>query len=120
MTMTTFVGAEYVIANILIAEELNYHNDSISIEQLMSAISYIQNLAKERGIAAEFCVSYPDLMKAIDSFSDYFNFNNQIVSIAPGRKLDDLKSRFIGYLPLYVISFLVDASKKAVTVGIIS
>ena len=112
--MTTLVGAEYIIANILIAENRNNHNNSISMERMLLAISYIQNLAKERDIAAEFCVSYPDLMQAIDSFSDYFTFENQIISIAPGKKLDDLKSRFIGYLPLYVISFIVDASKKAV------
>lgn len=53
--MATFVGAEYIIANLLIAVKKNHNRDSISLGELSSAGVYIQRQSLEKDIDAFFC-----------------------------------------------------------------
>lgn len=54
--MATFVGAEYIIANLLIAMKKNHNRDSISLEELSSAGVYIQRQSLEKDIDAIFFI----------------------------------------------------------------
>lgn len=114
--MATFVGAEYIIANLLIAMKKNHKKESISLEELSSAGVYIQKLSIVEGIDAIFLASSDQLSMAIFDFSDYFEFDvsTQEIRIVKTKKISDLESRFIGYLPFDVLKFLVEAADKAV------
>ena len=70
--MATFVGAEYIIANLLIAMKKYHKKESISLEELSSAGVYIQQLSIEESIDAIFLSSTDQLSTAIFDFSDYF------------------------------------------------
>lgn len=52
--MATFVGAEYIIANLLIAMKKKHNRDSISLEELSSAGVYIQRQSAKEEIDAIF------------------------------------------------------------------
>ncbi len=114
--MATFVGAEYIIANLLIAMKKKKNRESISLEELSSAGVYIQKLSLEKNIDAIFLSSTDQLSTAIFDFSDYFEYdaNNQEIHIVKTKKISDLESRFIGYLPFSVLVFLVEAANEAV------
>jgi len=114
--MATFVGAEYIIANLLIAMKKKHEKEFISLEELSSAGIYIQKLSIEEGIDAIFLSSSDQLSMALFDFTDYFEFNaeTQEIRIVKTKKISDLESRFIGYLPFDVLTFLVDAAGKAV------
>lgn len=112
--MATFVGAEYIIANYLIAMKRNQNRDSISIEELSSAGVYIQELSVEKDINAVFLSSTDQLSSAIFDFSDYFEYMpaDRTIRIVKSKKISDLESRFIGYLPFDVLMFLVEATNS--------
>ncbi len=114
--MATFVGAEYIIANLLIAMKKNHKKESISLEELSSAGVYIQRLSIEESIDAIFLSSTDQLSMAIFDFSDYFEFDaeTQEIHVVKTKRISDLESRFIGYLPFDVLTFLVQAATKAV------
>ena len=114
--MATFVGAEYIIANLLIAVKKKHNRDSISLGELSSAGVYIQRQSLEKDIDAIFLSSTDQLSTAIFDFSDYFEYdsNRQEIFIVKTKKISDLESRFIGYLPFNVLAFLVEAANEAV------
>lgn len=114
--MATFVGAEYIIANLLIAMKKNHNQDSISLEELNNAGIYIQRLSVEKDIDAIFLSSSDQLLMAIFDFSDYFEYDEatQKIHIVKTKKISDLESRFIGYLPFNILTFLVEAANEAV------
>lgn len=107
--MITFVGAEYIIANLLIAMKKKQNRESISLKELSSAGVYIQKLSIEKNVDAIFLSSSDQLSTAIFDFSDYFELDsvNQEIRIVKSRKVSDLESRFVGYLPFDVLVFLV-------------
>lgn len=107
--MATFVGAEYIIANFLIAIKKKQNRESISLKELSSAGVYIQKLSIERNVDAIFLSSSDQLSTAIFDFSDYFEFDSssQEIRIVKNKKISDLESRFIGYLPFNVLVFLI-------------
>ena len=109
--MTTFVGAEYIIANLLIAMKKNHNRDSISFEEVCRACEYIQEQSLKKDIDAIFLSSTDQLSMAIFGFSDYFEYNSDQRKISI---IFDLENRFIGYLPFDVLIFLVDATDNAV------
>lgn len=114
--MATFVGAEYIIANLLIAMKKKHNRDSISLEELSTAGVYIQRQSLEKDIDAIFLSSTDQLSTAIYDFSDYFQYDpdQQEIFIVKTKKISDLESRFIGYLPFNVLTFLVEAANEAV------
>ncbi len=111
--MTTFVGAEYIIANLLIAFK-NENKNTISLSELSEAEIYIQQQSLSENLNAIFLISSEQVLSAIHDFSDYFCFNSESnsISIARGKNIADLESRFIGYLPFDVVCFLVNVSIK--------
>lgn len=114
--MATFVGAEYIIANLLIAMKKKHNRDSISLEELSTAGVYIQRQSLEKDIDAIFLSLTDQLSTAIYDFSDYFQYDpdQQEIFIVKTKKISDLESRFIGYLPFNVLTFLVEAANEAV------
>ncbi len=114
--MATFVGAEYIIANLLIAVKKKQKKDSISLEELSSAGVYIQKQSIEKDIDAIFLSSTDQLSTAIFDFSDYFEYNSesQEIFIVKTKQISDLESRFIGYLPFDVLRFLVETVNEMV------
>lgn len=112
--MATFVGAEYIIANMLIAMKKTQNRESISLEELSKAGVDIQKWSAEKDLNAIFLSSTDQVSTAIYDFSDYFQFEaeTQSIRIVKTKQISDLESRFIGYLPFDVLSFLVEAAES--------
>lgn len=107
--MVTFVGAEYIIANSLIALKRKQNRTDISLEELSNLGIYIQQMSVEEDLDAVFLTSEDQLASAVFDFSDYFEYNTsqKTICIKKTKKITDLASRFVGYLPWEIISFLV-------------
>ncbi len=122
VNMVTFVGAEYLIANMLIAYKRKHNLDSITFEDLNKAGIFVQKLSVKENVDAIFLSSADRLTEAIFDFSDYFSYNeeNQAILIKQTKKIDDLENRFLGYLPFTVLSFLVSAVDKFVEQSMIA
>ena len=114
--MATFVGAEYIIANVLIALKKIGKRDSITLDELSQAGFYIQQKSLNEDINAIFLSSSEQVASAIYDFSDYFEYDdaNNSIYIVKTKNKDDLESRFMGYLPFEVLSFLVNVSMEFV------
>lgn len=112
--MVTFVGAEYIIANSLIAFKKNRNRTNISLCELNELGIYIQKLSTEENVDAVFLTSQDRVKSAIFDFSDYFEYNeeNKTICIKQTRQVTDLTSRFVGYLPWDIIAFLVKATSE--------
>ena len=115
--MVTFVGAEYIIANVLIALKKINKKDMITLDELSEAGIYIQKHSLSNNeIDAIFLSSSEQVATALYDFSDYFEYDrkNKSIRIVKTKNIQDLESRFIGYLPLKVLSFLVDITQQFV------
>lgn len=115
--MAIFVGAEYIIANVLIALKKLNKRDSVTLDELSEAGIYIQKQSLiNEDIDAIFLSSSDQVASAIYDFSDYFEYDkeNNSINIVKTKKLEDLESRFIGYLPFTVLTFLVKSSMEFV------
>lgn len=115
--MDTFVGAEYIIANMLIANKKQYNKDEISLEELNNAGVYIQRMSLAENVDAIFLSSSEQIASAMFDFSDYFEYNSkrQMIRVTKTKKIEDLESRFIGFLPFAVLSFLVKTANEFVS-----
>lgn len=114
--MATFVGAEYIIANVLIALKKIGKRDSVTLDELSRAGIYIQQKSLNEDINAIFLSSSEQVASAIYDFSDYFEYDDHANSIyiVKTKNIDDLESRFVGYLPFEVLRFLVNVSMEFV------
>ena len=114
--MATFVGAEYIIANVLIALKKANKKEVISLDELSQAGIYIQKMCMQDDIDAIFLSSSEQVANALYDFSDYFEYDdaNNSIYIVKTKNIDDLESRFMGYLPFEVLSFLVNVSMEFV------
>lgn len=115
--MATFVGAEYIIANVLIALKKFGKRDTVTLDELSEAGIFIQkNSLTDNGVDAIFLSSSEQVVTALYDFSDYFEYdrNTNSICIVKTKDIRDLESRFIGYLPFNVLSFLVDVTTKFV------
>ncbi len=99
--MITFVGAEYIIANLLIALKRTNKKASVTLSELSEAGIYIQKMSLSNNIDAIFLSSAEQVATAIYDFSDYFEYDRET------KQIEDLESRFMGYLPFNILSFLV-------------
>lgn len=109
--MNTFVGAEYVIANALIA--LKEKQDYITFEKLREIGVKIQQSFNEHGVDAVILTTGDRIKSAIYNFSDYFEYDEigddipkPIIRIKKSTTCKDLEQRFMGYLPLDVLRLL--------------
>lgn len=107
--MTKFVEAEYFIATMLIKRNIS----SISLDELARCGIFLQGCSVGNKIDAVFMTSKPQVMDAVYYFSDYFDFirdeeTEQItqVKIVSSKKIDDLRNRFMGYMPDEVMRFI--------------
>lgn len=110
--MNTFVGAEYVIANALIALKRR-GQDCITFEKLREIGVEIQRCCNERGVDAVILTSGDRIASAIYNFSDYFEydetddeFRKPVIRIKKTATCGDLEQRFVGYLPVDVLRLL--------------
>ena len=113
--MTRFVGAEYLVANMLIAEKRK-GRDYVSFDDLGKCGIYVQEKFIEADMEVVFLTSRPQFIETIYDFSDCFECkvdkeSGQIKGIAlnKSKNIDDLQYRFVYYLPLKVSSFLQEA-----------
>lgn len=112
--MTTFIGAEYFIASILIEKRKNGVN-SVTMEEMGKAGIYVQRLSVRENIDAVFLTSKSQLFNAIYDFSDYFEYETDCfggirgIQIKQSKSIDDLENRFMGYLPQKIVNFLSEA-----------
>lgn len=110
--MTRFVGAEYVVANLLIEEKKKGCN-YVSFDNLGKYGIYVQKESLLKNIDVIFLTSRPQFWETIYDFSDYFeckideNGNAIGISLRSSKDIDDLQYRFIYYLPTDISEFLV-------------
>lgn len=114
--MFTYVGAEYVIANFLIALKKAKNKSAISLGEVNSLGMYIQQMSTETDVDAVFLISQDQITTAMYDFSDYFEYNeiDKTICIKQTKQVTDLASRFVGYLPWEVMSFLVKTTDEFV------
>lgn len=88
--------------------------DTVTLDELSEAGIYIQKQSISENINAIFLSSSDQVASAIYDFSDYFEYDRGInsIRIVKTKKIEDLESRFIGYLPFSVLSFLVNMSME--------
>lgn len=112
--MVTFVGAEYIIANVLIALKRRKNKAIISLSELNEFGIYIKKKSIESDLDAVFLVSQDQLNLALFDFSDYFEYieSGKIICINKNKQIIDLASRFVGYLPWDVLAFLVETTDE--------
>ena len=79
--MATFVGAEYIIANLLIALKKINKRDTVTLDELSEAGIYIQKQSINENINAIFLSSSDQVASAIYDFSDYFEYDRETNSI---------------------------------------
>jgi len=113
--MDVFVGAEYIIANALIALGKN-GIDQVRLSTLQSFGIKVQRLCIENSIDAVFLFSADRVSAAVYNFSDYFTFIDSSEEPAIGlnstAKIEDLEKRFIGYLPIALLKIIINAAQE--------
>lgn len=115
--MTEFVGAEYLIARMLI-EKQEQEISTISTAELNRLGICVRRLSIEEGVGAVFLTSREEVYSAIYDYSDYFQCiydeDNKLsgIKINEDKNADDLNVKFIKYLPDAIIKLLDDAIKK--------
>ena len=112
--MATFVGAEYIIANVLIALKRRKNKATISRSELNDFCIYIQKMSIEKDLDVIFLISQDQLDLALFDFSNYFEYSESgnIICINKNKQITDLASRFVGYLPWNVLAFLVEMTDE--------
>lgn len=115
--MTKFVGAEYLIASMLI-EKKKLGTSYVTLDELGKCGVFVQRMSVERNIDAVFLTSKAQFFAAIYDFSDYFecivDIDNQIngIAIQNSKDIDDLEYRFMGRLPQDIFDFLSNMAKE--------
>ena len=115
--MTKFVGAEYVIANMLI-KKLQKDETSVSLTELSQCGVQVQRVLTEKALDAVFLTSRSEIFHAIYDFSDYFQCqydeDDQLmgITINSNKKIDDLQERFVGYIPKEIVDVLIKAIEQ--------
>lgn len=106
--MTNFVGAEYVIAVMLIWKA----GASVSISELSRYRVYIQRMANSQKLDTVFLMSKSQVFNALHNFSDYFSYksdskgNLSQICLNSSKDVSNLEYRFIGYIPQKILDIL--------------
>lgn len=112
--MTNFVGAEYVIATMLIGKARSGVS-SVSINELSKYGIHIQHMANSEDLDAVFLTSKSQLFNAIYDFSDYFSYkldsegNLSEIYLNSSKDISDLEFRFLGYIPQKILDILMES-----------
>lgn len=110
--MGTIVGAEYLIANALIA--LGQKGvDRISAQELREFGISVQQRCIAEEVDAVFLVSSDYVNAAVFNYSDYFTYvkEDDVEYIAiNNRPIDDIKKRFMGFIQPEALVILIQAA----------
>ncbi len=112
--MTEFVGAEYLIARMLIEK----HEREISTAELNRLGICVRRRSIEEGVGVVFLTSREEVYSAIYDYSDYFQCiydeDNRLsgIKINESKSTDDLKIKFIRYLPDAIMKLLDEAIRE--------
>lgn len=101
--MTTFIGPEFFIGNVLIAL---HRRDipCISLADLRLVGRKFQDFCNREDVDAVTVLSGDYLERALYENSDLFELlPNNLLRVKPGVAIGTLKRRFMGYLPLEVV-----------------
>ena len=110
--MTSFVGAEYVIAGMLI-QKIKLGQNFLPVEELSRYGINLQNKANARNIDIVFLTAKEQINNAIHNYSDYFNCSydtyNQVkyIMLDNSKDISDLEYHFMAYLPKTVLELIV-------------
>ncbi|MCL2046789.1 MAG: hypothetical protein FWG88_10455 [Oscillospiraceae bacterium] len=112
--MDVFVGAEYIIANALIALKAK-GIDQIKFSELHDLGIEIQKICNEKAVDAVLLLSGNNVTSAIYSFSDYFTYIDDdidpSIQLNSSKDIIDLQNRFIGYLPVILLKIIYETAK---------
>ena len=112
--MTEFVGAEYLIARMLIEK----HEQVISTSELNKLGICVRRRSIEEGVGAVFLTSREEVYSAIYDYSDYFQCiydeDNKLsgIKINESKNVDDLIVKFIKYLADPIVKLLDEAIRE--------
>ena len=112
--MTEFVGAEYLIARMLIEK----HEQEISTAELNRLGICVRRLSIEEGVGAVFLTSREEVYSAVYDYSDYFqcvyDADNKLkgIKINENKNIEDLSVKFMKYLPDEIMKLLDEAIKE--------
>lgn len=112
--MTEFVGAEHLIARMLIEKQ----EQEISTAELNRLGICVRRRSIEKGVDAVFLTSREEVYSAIFDYSDYFQCiydeDNKLsgIKINENKSADDLKVKFIKYLPDNIMKLLDEAIRE--------
>lgn len=112
--MTKFIGAEYVIANMLI-KKMENGETSVSLAELSRCGIEVQRISIKEEIDAIFLTSRSEIFHAIYDFTDYFQCqydeDDQIsgITINADKEIMDLQERFVGFIPKTIVDVLLRA-----------
>lgn len=112
--MTEFIGAEYLIARMLIEEG----EREISTAKLNKLGICVRRRSIEEGMGVVFLTSREEVYSAVYDYSDYFqciyDADNKIsgIKINENKSAEDLNMKFIKYLPDIVMKLLDEAVRE--------
>lgn len=113
--MRVFVGAEYVIANALIALRKKGKTSKTTLPSLRNFGIDVQRYCLEKNIDALFLLSADRMSNAVYNFPDYFSLETidgmDYIDINQDAPVTMLEERFIGYLPWGIIEVLLEKSE---------
>ena len=110
--MTSFVGAEYIIAAMLI-QNIKLGQNTLSFDELSRYGINLQKKANTRNIDVIFLTTKDQINNAIHNYLDYFNCSydvyNQVKNIMldNSKDISDLEYHFIAYLPKTILGLLI-------------
>lgn len=106
--MTEFVGAEHLIAKMLIEN----HAQAISTVELNKLGIYARQFSIEEKVGAVFLTSRDEVYSAITDYSDYFqciydeDHRFSGIKMNENKSVNDLDVKFIQYLPDTIMKLL--------------
>lgn len=115
--MTSFVGAEYIIAAMLI-QKIKLGQNTLSFDELSRYGINLQKKANTRNIDVIFLTAKDQINNAIHNYLDYFNCSydayNQVKNIMldNSKDISNLEYHFIAYLPETILGLLICNQKE--------
>lgn len=112
--MATFIGAEYLIANLFIEKAKRKLQEEVSIEEINVFSNYLQKKANSSNIDIVFLTSYYQICHSICDYLEYFTFDKEkeMIHLKKGCDRNSLESRFYGYLPIEILKFMTLETKE--------
>ena len=115
-SMTEFVGAEYLIARMLIAKQ----EQQITTQELNRLGICVRKLSFQEDVNVVFLTSRDEVYSAVYDYSDYFECiygeddDLSAIRIKEGKGMEDLNIKFINPLPIEITNLLDDAINQII------